>query len=135
MIILPDWIPIDQRQVTVSIIGENEQRSAVSQGGPVVFTNLPSGNYLVFAERPGFTEARQTFRINEERPNASLILTMTLTSLNDARLDVSGLTLSGEDLVQIPDLRGADLSGVDVRGAELCNLDLSDVSFVVFVEM
>ena len=128
--ISPNWIPVGQRQATVTIIGEGEERSAVSQGAPVVFTDLPSGDYLVFAERPGFSEARQTFRINKDVPNASVVLTMTLQSLSDARLDVFGLSLSGDDLANVADLRGADLSGADLNGADLCNLDLSGVSFI-----
>ena len=120
----PDWIPVGQRQATVLVIGEGQERSAVSQGAPVVFTDLPSGEYLVFAERPGFIGARQTFRIDKETPNASIVLTMNMHSLNDARLDVSGLSLSGDDLANIADLRGADLSGADLSDADLCNLDL-----------
>jgi uncharacterized protein YjbI with pentapeptide repeats len=130
VIVLPEWIPVGQRQATVSVIGEGEERSAVVQGASVVFTDLPSGDYLVFAERPGFTEARQTFRIDKDVPNASVVLTMIMQSLSDARLEVSGLSLSGEDLANVADLRGADLSGADLNGANLCNLDLSGVSFI-----
>ena len=130
VLILPTWIPQGQRQATVSVIGEGQERSAVSQGAPVVFTDLPAGEYLVFAERPGFIEARQTFRIDQDTPNATITLTMRTQSLSDARLDVAGLSLSGEDLANIPDLRGADLSGADLSGENLCNLDLSGVSLI-----
>ena len=39
----PAWIPIGQREATVRVIGQGEERSAIALNGPVVFTDLPAG--------------------------------------------------------------------------------------------
>ena len=126
---------MQQSQVSISVIGEGQERSELSQRGQVVFTDLPAGNYLVFVERTGFTQSRQAFVINRDDPNATVSLEIRLQSLRDARLDLSGERLSGDDLADIEDVRGADLSGVDFTNPDLsrvnlCNLDLSGASLI-----
>jgi hypothetical protein len=54
VLVLPEWIPVNQRQVNLSVIGEGTERSTTISGGSAIFTDLPAGNYLAFAERAGF---------------------------------------------------------------------------------
>ncbi len=130
----PDWLPQGQRAVTVTVIGNGEERSAVANNAPVSFTDLPAGNYIAFADRPGFSQGRQLFTIDQLQPTANVDLTISLGNLSDANIDLSGVTLSGDDLRQVANLANADLSGVTIAPndpntpAELCNLDLSGVS-------
>jgi uncharacterized protein YjbI with pentapeptide repeats len=128
--VLPEWIPANQKQVNISVIGEGQERSITAFGSSVVFTDLPAGNYLVFAERSGFIQARQSFNIDREVSDPTVSLTLEMNSLGDARLDLSGVQLSGDDLAAIEDLRNSDLNGSDLSGADLCNLNLSGSSFV-----
>ena len=123
----PAWIPLGQRDVVVSVIGEGQNQSAVSSGGPVTFNDLPAGDYIVFAEREGFEQGRTQITLNAEQPNAALDISIALKSLQEARLDLSGVPLNGDNLREINDLRGADLSGALLANADLCGLNLSGV--------
>ena len=127
--VLPTWIPVGQREVSVSILGEGEERSAIALGNPVVFTDLPAGDYIVFADRSGFSEGRVSVTLNDHDPIAEVTLTISLNSLQEARIDLSGVPLSGDDLRAIDDLRGADFSGALLAEADLCGLDLSGAIF------
>lgn len=126
----PLWIPESQRQSTVIVIGENIERSVLAQDSVVTLNDLPSGDYFVFVERAGFSEARQNFTLNNEITEVSLELDIHLTTMREARLNISNLTLSGDDLREVVDLRGADLAGVNLTQADLCNLDLSGASLI-----
>ena len=126
----PAWIPIGQREATVRVIGQGEERSAIALNGPVVFTDLPAGDYLVFANRSGFSEGLVAVTLDDQDPNAEVTLTISLKSLRDARLDLGGVILTGDNLRTIDDLRGASLSGANLASANLCGLDLSGASLV-----
>ena len=53
----PNWIPVEQRDVTVEVVGDDVELSAqaVGNGAAVEFTDLPAGSYFVSVERNGFT--------------------------------------------------------------------------------
>ena len=59
-----------------------------------------------------------------------MTLTISLKSLRDARLDLGGVILTGDNLRTIDDPRGASLSGANLASANLCGLDLSGASLV-----
>ncbi len=132
----PDWVPEGQRDASVIIVGEGQTRSAVAAGAPVVFNDLPTGTYIAFVERPGFTQGHQSFTIDEQNPSASISLVVSLIEMGQANLDLTGVTLTDEDLQQVPDLRNANFAGAIFVGAEpetaadLCGLNLSGASFV-----
>ena len=135
----PDWVPQGQRAVTVSLIGQGQERSAVANGPPVVFTDLPTGDYIVFADRPGFSQGRQTVTLDQRQLSAATTVNVVLEDLAQANLTLSGVSLTGNELRQITNLRGANLAGVSLTGddpqnpglgAALCGVHLSGVSLV-----
>ncbi len=132
----PPWVPLDQRSVTVTIIGAGQERSAVSNGAAVAFTDLPSGDYIAFVDRPGFSPGRVPFSLAEGGLETEVEVSIGLVNLSEANLDLVGQSLTGAELRQVPNLRGANLAGTVFRGTEpdtgaaLCGLDLSGVSFV-----
>lgn len=136
VLMTPAWIPEGQRAVTVTLLGAGQERSAVLSGGSATFTDLPVGDYIAFAERPGFTLARQSFQLNDTTLDASLELNVHLVDLAQAGLNLTGLTLQDSDLRDIASLRGANLNGVTLvgelpeDGAQLCDLNLDGVSMI-----
>ena len=64
-----------------------------------------------------------------DQPSIDLSLTIALKSLQEARLDLSGVPLSGDDLREIDDLRGAVIRTL-LADADLCGLNLAGVILV-----
>ena len=134
-VIEPAWIPPAQRQITVRLVGNGEDRSAELTGAPFVFTDVPVGDYIVFVQRPGFTSVQRSVRLEVGALEQSLELPVSLLELADAGLVLSGLTLTSDNLREVPDLKEANLSGVTIVGeqggaAQLCGLDLEEANLV-----
>ena len=55
---------------------------------------------------------------------------VSVSSLREAGISARGLTLTGEQMREIQDLRGADFNETSMVGANLCGLDFAGASFV-----
>ncbi len=124
--ISPDWIPQAQRTARVRVVGQGREVSdeGVGHDAPVAFQDLPSGSYVVFVERQGFSSAQAVVALNADEDNPSVALQINLVELSAAGLDLRGVALSAQDLSGIS-LIGANFSGVDLSGQDLRGLDLS----------
>lgn len=129
--IQPDWLPEDERQVSLIIEGADISRSLPAPTGELIIQDLPQGNYRLRFFRPGFESIEIERRVSDEmieEQNAEI--TMKAISLRESGISARGLSLTGSQLKEIPDLRGADLREMSLIGADLCGLDLSHASLI-----
>ncbi len=137
----PAWIPAAERAVLVSLQGgglaRTEPAVAVGQAGDCAqhdqkaeFGGLAPGTYSVQFERPGFGRAVAEVEITAEALEPPEVrLSIALTDLSAASLDLAGVALSGAQLLAAGNLRGADLRGVVLDDAQLGCADLEGVNF------
>ena len=123
---LNSWIPQSQRTLELNLIHEGVTRRVSLTGSTIALDDLPIGWYEYRVRRAGFAPLNGRFNLTEE--GGSLSLEMSVERLSASDLDLTGLTLSSEDLRLIPDLVGANLGGLDLQGIDLCGLDLSAVN-------
>ena len=126
----PVWLPSDQLTFELSLTNQRLERSLVTSSRSITLDELPEGLYQLRVSAPGFEEVSQDVLL-EGGENVRVTLALSLNSFSESGLSLRGLSLSREELEELGDLRGADLSGIHLRGAELCGLDLSGASLVL----
>lgn len=137
----PDWIPADQRHVSLRVLGPdysaNRPRVVESEEAEI-FTSVPDGDFTVRASRAGFGTVEQVITLNPQRRDLTLEMTITLTDMAQARLDLEGTTLNDEQIGAALNegvrFSGADLSGINLSGnfndlaLDLSGVDLSNAN-------
>ena len=110
----PNWIPVEQRDVTVEVVGDDVELSAqaVGNGAAVEFTDLPAGSYFVSVRRNGFTARFKRILVDDGAATPEVVLSTRLTNLAQAELDLSGVELDPADLRNVRNLKRANLSGI-----------------------
>ncbi|MFN3201363.1 MAG: pentapeptide repeat-containing protein [Bradymonadia bacterium] len=117
--ITPEWLPLGERYARVTLIGPapGTEEPVFDNGEPVVFSDLPEGNYTVQVTRPGFSLVQRPVTLTQAQPRADLeAITITLQNLAQARLDLRGQTIDACDLRAGITVAGADLAGANLTG-------------------
>ncbi len=115
----PPWLPPAERFARVVLSGpESRIEEPVFAGGDgVSFAGLLEGTYTLRIERQGFSSVERQVTLTQATPQIDLgVLSVRLTDLAVARLDLRGRALDACDLRGGLALRGADLSGVTLTG-------------------